>query len=172
MCADIPTDPPPSAAPLEIIPGLFMQVAARLAQDLCVEASRTAPLRPPFLGVLALIKANPGIRQGLCASALGFDATTFGRYVDRMVRDGYAERSVPTEDRRAVCLSLTPTGLEALEATEDELANMGDIFRQRMGARDWDRLNSLLVRFLTVHDHPLPSLAQEERLPNDTFPLE
>ena len=169
MSADIPTDPPLSAAPQEILPGLLMQVAARLAQDLCADASRTASLKPPFLGVLALIRANPGIRQGLCASALGFDATTFGRYVDRMVREGLVCRTVPTEDRRAVCLRLTLEGERVMSESSRMVETLQESLRERMGESEWDRLTRLLERFLAVHDHPLPILLREERLTVETI---
>lgn len=167
MNADIPTDLHRSAAPDEIAPGLLLQVAARKAQTLDAEMCRVAPIKPPYMGVLFTIGRYPGIRQGTCAEMLGYDATTFGRYIERMVRQNLVERSVPSEDRRAVCLKLTTSGEVAQQQCTPILSDLEADVRQRMGEEEWNQLNKLLVRFLDAFDHPLPSRTQGEKLSDD-----
>ncbi len=150
------------AAPTEIVPGLFLQVAAHMAQHLNDEVCKDAPVRPPFVGVLFTIYQNPGIRQGHCADNLGFDATTFGRYIDRLVRDGFVERSVPPEDRRAVTLKLTDLGKRTVEDCAPIIRGLEAQVRERMGDAEFEAMTALLVRFLEAFDHPLPSLSRQE----------
>lgn len=157
---DIPIPRNRPDAPPEIVPGLFLQVAARFAQRLDEEACRAAPVHPPFLGVLFTIGANPGIRQGACAEALGFDATTFGRYIDRLVREGHVARAVPPEDRRAVSLNLTDAGAKVVAQCAPIIDGLEAEVRDRMGEADWALLTALLVRFLDAFDHPLPALSR------------
>lgn len=143
------------------LPGLYMQVAARFAQRLDSHICRDTEVKPPFVCVLFMIGRHPGIRQGLCAENLGFDATTFGRYIDRLVRDGLVLRDVPEADRRAVSLSLTARGAQALNAFVPALNDLDSQVRRRMGNHDWEKLLELLERFLEVHDHPLPQMVRQ-----------
>ncbi len=143
---------------------LYMLVATRLAQDLIEVACRNGPVKPPFVGMLLLIRANPGIRQGICADTLGFDATTFGRYIDRLVRDEMVARTIPQEDRRAVCLQLTPKGAAALAESAPLLLQVDQDARAHMGDADWEKLEELLVKFLEAYDNPLPRLVHREKV--------
>ncbi len=140
-----------------------MQVAARYAQRLDSNLSRQTEVKPPFMGVLLMIARHPGIRQGLCAEALGFDATTFGRHIDRMVRDGLLEREVSERDRRAVSLRLAERGRAALNDARPAVRKLESDMRRRMGDANWDKLTELLEQFLDVYDHPLPQVLREER---------
>ncbi len=141
--------------------GLYLQVAARFAQRLNDAGLEAMPVPPPYLCVLIVLERHPGIRQGSCAELLGHDATTFGRYIDRLVREGYIRRDVPKQDRRAVCLALTAEGEAAMAACHPALAALDADARARMGDADWEKLSELLERFLAVYDHPLPQLRRD-----------
>ena len=162
MYTSIPTAHSGPDATVEIFPGLLIQVAARLAQDLQVVACCDLDLKPPLPGVVLVIEKFPGIRQGTCAAAFGFDATTFGRYIDRLVREGYVSRAVPEEDRRAVCLSLTDKGHTAAKVCEAHISELKTELHNRMGTQDWNELTRLLLKFLAANDHPLPKLSSAE----------
>lgn len=164
MTGDIPYAPKGAVhRKTETLPGLYMQAAARFAQRLDSEACGQNMVKPPFIGVLHMVGQHPGIRQGLCAEALGFDATTFGRYIDRMVRDGLLEREVPERDRRAVSLRLTEIGRAAVAEARPVVRELETDVRRRMGDANWDKLTELLEQFLDVYDHPLPQVLREER---------
>lgn len=162
MTTLIPTPLIPSGASKETSPALYLQVAARFVQRIDADACRDSAVKPPFIGVLSMVAAFPDIRQGLAAEALGFDATTFGRYVDRLVREGLILRRVPEEDRRAVCLSVSEEGRQAVEACKQTLADIEADIRQQMGKEDWDRLTGLLEQFLDAFNHPLPQILRSE----------
>ncbi|MDV7141638.1 MarR family transcriptional regulator [Tropicimonas sp. TH_r6] len=141
--------------------GLYLQVAARVAQRLNAAGLGDTAVQPPYLCVLILLQRYPGIRQGSCAELLGHDPTTFGRYVDRLVRDGYVHREVPATDRRAISLELTPAGAAVMTGCNPALAALDADARRRMGDADWEKLSELLERFLDVYDHPLPPLRRD-----------
>lgn len=136
----------------------YMQVAARLASKIGSQKCRDPLVRPPFADVMLMIEQNPGIRQGQCAEGLGLDATTFGRYVDRLTRHGMVQRHVPEHDRRSVTLSLTDQGMQLLAGCGQMIRDIEREGRERMGTEDWEKLVDLLKRFLVVHDHPLTGL--------------
>ncbi|SDJ44183.1 MarR family winged helix-turn-helix transcriptional regulator [Aliiruegeria lutimaris] len=144
-------------------PGLFLQVAARFARRLDGRVGSETEIKPPYLGVLFVIGCNPGIRQGLCADSLGYDATTFGRYVDRLVREGLVLRDIPETDRRAISLTLTEEGREIVSDCAPMAQEIDEEVRARMGAAEWEKLSELLERFLDVYDHPLPQILRRDR---------
>lgn len=156
-----------SEVPAEFSPGLFLQVAARMVQQIQDQTCRDASVPPVFIVVLKTIQRNPGIRQGLCADNLGFDATTFGRYIDRLVREGYVERAIPPADRRAVSLSLTPEGEQLVESCTPIFSDFERQLHERMGSAEWKRLSALLLRLLDAFDHPLPNLARAQKVAFD-----
>ncbi len=138
--------------------GFKMQVAARFMQRLGSERCQNAAVKPPFLDVLFMIERHPGIRQGQCAERLGFDATTFGRYVDRLARNDLVKRDIPKNDRRSVTLSLTSHGERALAECQPMLNGLESESRERMGEDNWAKLMELLDQFLGAYDHPLTRL--------------
>lgn len=156
MNANIPTPRQGQAVSREGMSGLYIQVAARLAQRLDGEACKGSPLSPHLLAVLQTLQHNPGIRQGYCATMLGYDATTFGRYVDRLVQEGHVARSVPPLDRRAVSLELTEKGAAAVAQVRPAIYDLETETRRRMGDAAWAQLSMLLERYIEAHEHPLP----------------
>lgn len=139
--------------------GLKLQVAARFAYRLGSERCQDPVVKPPFVDVLFMIEQHPGIRQGQCAESLGFDATTFGRYVDKLARNDLLKRDIPENDRRSVTLRLTERGAQVLAECRPALMDLENEIRQRMGEEDWSKLAELLERFLAVHDHPLTRMS-------------
>jgi DNA-binding MarR family transcriptional regulator len=67
------------------------------------------------LGILWLVSLDPGRPQAEYARFQKRDVTTFGRYVDRLELKGYLVRTPQSHDRRVKALSLTKSGLRALE---------------------------------------------------------
>lgn len=67
-------------------------------------------VRPGEISVLMVLYENPGIRQGLLASALSIKRAHMTKMVRQMEGDGLITRSVPEDDKRAMELRLTETG--------------------------------------------------------------
>jgi DNA-binding MarR family transcriptional regulator len=77
-------------------------------------ASNAAGLTPSAISVMAVIDANPGIRQGAAAEALLIKRSNMTKLVNRLERQGLVRRRASGQDRRAVGLYLTPVGRRRL----------------------------------------------------------
>lgn len=67
-------------------------------------------LTPGQFGVIAIIAANPGLKQIALGSALGVDRSTIVAAVDKLEQRGLVERRPVPNDRRAHALNLTAEG--------------------------------------------------------------
>jgi DNA-binding MarR family transcriptional regulator len=84
----------------------------RLAQieDFKAFYRRFGPLemRPGEYSTLIAIGINPGIRQGVLASALMIKRSNMAKMIGALARKGLVRRRVPADDKRAVALHPTP----------------------------------------------------------------
>ncbi len=67
-------------------------------------------LTPGQFGVIAIIAANPGLKQIELGGALGVDRSTIVAAVDKLEKRGLVERRPVPHDRRAHALNLTNEG--------------------------------------------------------------
>lgn len=67
-------------------------------------------LTPGQFGVIAIIAANPGLKQIELGGALGVDRSTIVAAVDKLEKRGLVERRPVPHDRRAHALNLTGEG--------------------------------------------------------------
>ncbi len=65
---------------------------------------------PGQLGLLALIRENPGISQSALARAVGIERATLGEVMERFVQRGLVSRRRSPTDRRSFALELSPAG--------------------------------------------------------------
>ena len=68
-----------------------------------------------LLSVLSVLSVNSGINQIALSKAIGIDAANLVPLLDKFVKQGYVERMVHPEDRRARVLSLTRAGKTQLK---------------------------------------------------------
>jgi DNA-binding MarR family transcriptional regulator len=79
------------------------------------EATREFDMSPGWVGLLVLIKHNPGLTQSRLAQAIGIDRSTLVNSLDRLEARRLVERSASPLDRRANVLQLTAGGEALLE---------------------------------------------------------
>ena len=77
-------------------------------------AGNSSGLTLGAISVMAVIDANPGIRQGAAAEALLIKRSNMTKLVNRLERTGLVRRRASGRDRRAVGLHLTPVGRRRL----------------------------------------------------------
>ena len=65
-------------------------------------------MRPGEYSALIAIGINPGIRQGVLASALMIKRSNMAKMIGALARRGLVRRRVPADDKRAVELHPTP----------------------------------------------------------------
>lgn len=67
-------------------------------------------LRPAQFSVLAIIQANPGLKQSRVSEALGINRANFVALLDELEQRKLARRAPAASDRRSNALYLTPKG--------------------------------------------------------------
>jgi DNA-binding MarR family transcriptional regulator len=67
-------------------------------------------LRPAQFSVLAIIDANPGLKQSRVSEALGINRANFVALLDELEQRKLARRAPAPDDRRSNALYLTPKG--------------------------------------------------------------
>ncbi len=75
-------------------------------------------LTPGQLGVLVLVRANPGLKQTEIGSALGFDRSSFVALLDRLEARALVVRRPSPHDRRSHALHLSDEGVRLLERAQ------------------------------------------------------
>ena len=95
---------------------------ATLAMTSALKASLAAAgldhIRPAYLGILMSLWQEDGLRAVELSRRAGLEPSTITGLLDRMERDGLAERRADPEDRRALRIHLTERGRQARDAVE------------------------------------------------------
>ena len=110
-------NPPPTVIPdlHRRVPQYLARRFAQICNTLLSEVSAPHGLMVWHFGLLAQIRATPGMDRGWLASAMGSDATSTGQALDRFEKRELDVRATQSNDRRASAYTLTPAG-EALFA--------------------------------------------------------
>ena len=110
-----------------------------MATDFARAVAGTGMRQVPF-GILSVLAANPGIKQGSAGESLGIQRANMVALINQLVDAGLVDRQVSPEDRRAFSLTLTPEGekvhadcLARIRAHEDTLlSDFSDAERQTL----------------------------------------
>jgi DNA-binding MarR family transcriptional regulator len=89
------------------------------------------------------------------AVSAGVAPPTATRMLDVLVRDGVAERGSAAHDRRAVMISLTPEGREAVEAAGRRVALARARVRDSLSPAEQEQAAALLRRLTAVVEEQL-----------------
>lgn len=112
---------------------------------------RKLNLRPAQYAVLAIIAANPGLKQTQVSEALGINRANFVPLLDELERRRLAKRERAVADRRSHALYLTPKGQAVFEQAYREIqANHERRLTERTGARGKRQLIELLGRITEI----------------------
>jgi DNA-binding MarR family transcriptional regulator len=120
-----------------------------------IEAEKSLGLqtiKAPFLSILWLLNAEPGHAQGEYAAALHYDLATFGRHVEALVADGYVHKTQADHDHRVMELRLTTKGEAKIAEKMKVVRRMDGQVSEALGADDFQKLKSLLGRYLRNFD--------------------
>ena len=120
---DPPSDLPRAARALALAARALERAAA--ARDLTLAQFR----------ILALIAAGDE-RSSMLAERLAVAKPTITAVVDGLVERGFVGREAVAGDRRSIRVALTPAGVVALHAAEEEMAETLDRIFEYAGNRD------------------------------------
>ncbi len=119
-------------------------------QDFLV-AMKDFDLRPAQFSVLAIIDANPGLKQSRVSEALGINRANFVALLDELEQRKLARRAPAPGDRRSNALFLTPKGEAFLkDAYRHLLAQHEKRVETVLGSADKQQLLSLLEKLTTL----------------------
>lgn len=119
-------------------------------QDFLI-AMKGFDLRPAQFSVLAIIAANPGLKQSRVSEALGINRANFVALLDELEQRKLARRAAAPGDRRSNALYLTPKGESFLkEAYRHLLTQHEKRVEAVLGSADKQQLLSLLDKLTTL----------------------
>ena len=120
MKRDLPSSPrtASSLSRLYARPGFLLRRAHQISAAVFEDACRDLGLTPAQFGVLTVLQAHPGLGQSSLARALGFDKVTVLRVLRGLQSRGLVSRGPAQENRRNVCVTLTPEGEAVLQQAQ------------------------------------------------------
>jgi DNA-binding MarR family transcriptional regulator len=113
--------------------------------------------RQVSFAALAVVAANPGIKQGAVGAVLGIKPANMVALIDELVVKGLIHRAVDAGDRRAFSLTATDAGHSALA---DALQRI-EAHERRMLAELNDAERAVLIELLGRIERRAPSDAAE-----------
>lgn len=128
--------------------GLVMDGVRREMATAAREGAATggaAGLRSSQLRLLSLTPAD-GLTVTALAERVGMTKQALGEFANDLEARGLLESVRDPGDRRVRILRPTVAGLAAVEDGDRLIREVEQRWRERLGARDWDRLRELLVR--------------------------
>lgn len=103
-------------------------------------------LTPGSYATLALIGANPGVRQGFVASLLAFREPNMVRLVKELTGAGLIVGKRLPHDRRATGLELTEKGQQFMDDIQGRVAELERSYTQALSAAERKTLMALLKK--------------------------
>lgn len=117
------------------------------------EALGDTGLTPGSYATLALVEANPGVRQGFVASLLAFRESNMARLIKELASAGLVDRKPLAHDRRATGLELTEKGRQFMESIQDRIEELERSYTKGLTTTERETLMSLLKKVLKQNSH-------------------
>lgn len=116
--------------------GLMLGIAGRGMESRAPSIFKGIKLKPELVPAALLIQVYPGLKQKEYAHMLQMDVTTFGRYADKLEREGVLARERSLDDRRAMVLRLTEEGERIAEVAKARLRSFDQRVAEILGDID------------------------------------
>ena len=110
------------------------------------ETTKAFDVSPGWVGLLTLIRQNPGLTQSRLAAAIGIDRSTLVNSLDRLEARKLVRRRASPLDKRANLLELTPAGERLLTEIMPLIADHEARIKARLGAENAAVFLELLTR--------------------------
>jgi DNA-binding MarR family transcriptional regulator len=110
------------------------------------ETTRAFDVSPGWVGLLTLIRQNPGLTQSRLAAAIGIDRSTLVNSLDRLEARKLVLRRASPLDKRANLLELTPAGEHLLTEIMPLIADHEARIKARLGAENAALFLEMLTR--------------------------
>lgn len=134
-------------------PGFLLRLAQVKAFEAFFEHTSPLNIKPGEFTVLWVIALNPGLKQGSIARKLHIKPAHMTKLIGRMVKDGLVERHTPSDDRRAVRLTLTKAGEQFVDNNHEKFLDVDMPTRVALTDTEAEQLNALLVKFIGLNQN-------------------
>lgn len=105
-------------------------------------------LRLGEVTILEMVARNPGIRQGVLATALRIKRAHMTKLIHALEGRALVTTQVPPEDRRALTLNITPEGLAWVKTCQPLIDTAEAAIPGALSPKETAELNRLLRKFL------------------------
>jgi DNA-binding MarR family transcriptional regulator len=133
-------------------PGFLLRRAHQISASIFERACAELALTPAQYGVLCVIQEHAGIDQSSLARALGFDKVTVLRVLKGLEDRGFCQRSLSTENRRQMSVSLTAAGRRLLQQAHAPVQQAHDKLLSPFSPEQRVQLLALLQKLNTELD--------------------
>lgn len=104
-----------STGPLDQLVGYHLRRVDGIFGSDFTRAMYGTGLRQVLFGILSVVAANTGIKQGAAGQALGIQRANMVSLINELVGSGLVDRQIAEDDRRAFALTVTSAGRTALD---------------------------------------------------------
>lgn len=132
--------------PLQDLVGYHFRRTSSLIRKDFEQATDGLGIRQVSFGVLSVISANPGIRQGEVGAMLDIQRANMVAMISELSEDGLVARGRDPRDKRAVTLTLTEKGQAQLAKAIERIAAHEASMMRSLSQRERDQLLDMLQR--------------------------
>jgi len=133
-------------------PGFLVRRMQQIGVSIFLEETKEFDITPLQYGVLAAVRATPGLDQIGVSNKVGLDRTTVVGIVDRLERKGLMVRRADPKDRRVRQLLLTAAGQQRLVSMRAATEQAQKRLLEPLGERESARLVAYMKRIIDHHN--------------------
>ncbi|MGV1043659.1 MarR family winged helix-turn-helix transcriptional regulator [Limnohabitans sp.] len=133
-------------------PGFLLRRAHQISASIFERACAELALTPAQYGVLCIIQEQAGIDQSSLARALAFDKVTVLRVLKGLEERGFCQRTISSENRRQMSVSLTAAGRRLLQEANEPVQKAHDMLLSPFSAAERAQFMALLQTLTTQLD--------------------
>jgi MarR family transcriptional regulator, lower aerobic nicotinate degradation pathway regulator len=133
-------------------PGFLARRLQQIGVSIFLEETKDFDITPLQYGVMAAVRASPGVDQIGVSSKVGLDRTTVVGIVDRLERKGLMARRADPSDRRVRQLFLTQAGQQRLIDMRAATDRVQKRLLEPLGERESAKFVACLKRIIEHHN--------------------
>jgi DNA-binding MarR family transcriptional regulator len=133
-------------------PGFLARRLQQIGVSIFLEETKDFDITPLQYGVMAAVRATPGVDQIGVSSKVGLDRTTVVGIVDRLERKALLARRPDPSDRRVRQLFLTPAGQQRLVEMRAATDRVQKRLLEPLGSKESAQFVDYLTRIIEHHN--------------------
>ena len=124
----------------------FLSVIYRRAQMFLDRELKSLNIRAGQVPIMVILDRENGISQDRIKNILHVDKGTVAKTIKPLITEGYVEREINPEDRRAYCIALTDKGRSVMPVITEHLEQWMGIMMEGFSTEENDQVFGFLHR--------------------------